>query len=64
MPRDSNAFEDYPSIKSLKKNNGNKFFIMLDRNSINAYSNIRPRLALQKWEPAGRIDDFGIFLTV
>ena len=23
-----------------------------------------PKLALQKWQPAGRIGDFGIFLTV
>ena len=37
---------------------------MLKRNSINVYSNARPQFALQKWEPAGRIGDFGIFLTV
>ena len=34
---------------------------MLERNSINVLSNARPQFALQKWEPAGRISDFGIF---
>ena len=48
MPRVSNAFEDYTSIKPLNKNKHNKFFIMLERNSINVHSNTRPQLALQK----------------
>ena len=60
MPRESNAFEDYTSIKPLK-NKHNKFFIMLERNSINVHSNIRPQLAQQKWEPAGRKGDSGNF---
>ena len=60
--RVSNDFEDYTKIKPLnKKKIHNKFFIMFERNSINVPSNIRPHLALQKWEPAGRISDFGIF---
>ena len=37
---------------------------MLEGNSINVYSNTRPPLALQKWEPAGGIGDFGNFLKV
>ena len=49
-----------------KKNKHNKFFIMLKRNSVNVHWNILPQLALQiwqKWEPAGRIGDFGDFLN-
>ena len=34
---------------------------MLERKSINVHSNTLPQLALQKWEPAGRIGDCGIF---
>ena len=45
------------------KNKHNKFFIMLERNSINAHSKTRPQLTLQKWESAGRIGDFGNFLN-
>ena len=38
----------------------NKLFIMLERNSVNVHSNQHsPQLALQKWEPDGRIADFG-----
>ena len=37
MPRVSNAFEDYTSIKP--KNNHNKFFIMLKPISVNGHSN-------------------------
>ena len=38
---------------------------MLERNPVNVYSNQHsPQLALQKWEPDGRIADFGNFLTV
>ena len=44
-------------------NKRNKFFIMLERNSINAHSKTRPQLTLQKWESAGRIGDFGNFLN-
>ena len=47
-----------------KKNKHNKFFIMFKRNSVNVHWNILPRLALQiwqKWEPASRWGDFGIF---
>ena len=45
------------------------FFIMLKRNSINVHSNTRHSShckfgACQKWEPAGRIGDFGNFWTV
>ena len=36
MPRVSNAFEDYTSIKPLNKNKHNKF--LLERNSINVHS--------------------------
>ena len=35
----------------------------MERNSINVHSNTRPQLALQKWEPAGRIGDFGQFFN-
>ena len=35
----------------------------MERNSINVHSNTRPQLALQKWEPAGRIGDFGNFFN-
>ena len=45
MPRVSNAFEDYTSIKPLNKNKHNKF--LLERNSINVHSNTRPQLELQ-----------------
>ena len=55
IPCVSNA---YTSIKPLN-------IIMLEGNFINVHSNTRPQLALQKWEPAGRIGDFGqFFLTV
>ena len=37
---------------------------MLERNSVNVHSNTGPHLALQKREQAGRIGDFGTFLTV
>ena len=37
---------------------------MLERNSINVLSNARPQFALQKWEPAGRISDFGFFFSL
>ena len=40
------------------KNKHNKFFIMLKRNSFNAYWKFG---ACQKWEPAGRIGDFRYF---
>ena len=36
---------------------------MLEGNSINVHSSTRPQLALQKWEPAGRIGDFGHFFN-
>ena len=44
------------------------FFIMLKRNSINVHSNTPHSShckfgACQKWEPAGRIGDFGNFLN-
>ena len=42
-----------------KKNKHNKFFIMLKRNSFNVHWKFG---ACQKWEPAGRIGDFGNFL--
>ena len=42
----------------------NKLFIMLERNSVNVHSNQHsPQLALQKWEPDGRIGDFGNFFN-
>ena len=41
MRRVSNAFKDYTSIKPLKKNKRNKFFIMLELNSIYVRSNTR-----------------------
>ena len=48
-------------IKPLnKKNKHNKFFIMLKRNSFNVHWKFG---ACQKWEPAGRIGDFGNFLN-
>ena len=48
-------------IKPLdKKNKHNKFFIMLKRNSFNVHWKFG---AYQKWEPAGRIGDFGTFLN-
>ena len=37
----------------------NKFVIMLKRNSIKFHSTPHWRLALYKWEPAGRMGDFG-----
>ena len=43
-----------------KKNKHNKFFIMLKRNSFNVHWKFG---ACQKWEPAGRIGDFGNFLN-
>ena len=36
---------------------------MLECNYINVHSDTRPHLALQKWEPAGRIGDFGNFFN-
>ena len=45
------------------KNKHNKFFIMLERNSLNAHSKTRPQLTLQKWESTGRIGDLGNFLN-
>ena len=42
------------------KNKHNKFFIMLKRNSFNAYWKFG---ACQKWEPAGRIGVFWNFLN-
>ena len=48
-------------IKPLnKKNKHNKFFIMLKRNSFNVHWKFG---ACQKWEPAGRIGDFGNFFN-
>ena len=49
-------------IKQLNnnKNKYNKFFIMLKRNSFNVHWKFG---ACQKWEPAGRIGDFGNFLN-
>ena len=56
MPRVSNAFEDYTSIKPLNnKKKHNKFFIMLKLNSIyvrpntrySSHSKSENRLALQ-----------------
>ena len=48
-------------IKPLnKKNKHNKFFIILKRNSFNVHLKFG---ACQKWEPAGRIGDFGNFLN-
>ena len=41
MPRVSNAFKDYTSIKPLNKKKDNKFFIMLKLNSIYVRSNTR-----------------------
>ena len=49
MPRLSNAFVDYTSIKPLnEKLRHNKFFIMLEGNTINVHSNTRPHLTVQK----------------
>ena len=46
-------------IKPLnKKNKHNKFLIMLKRYCINVHCKFGAR---QKWEPAGRIGDFGNF---
>ena len=54
-------------IKSLnEKNKHDKFFIMLKRTSVNVDSNTGLRSHwkfFQKWEPAGRIGDFGNFLN-
>ena len=37
---------------------------MLERNSVKVHSNQHsPQLALQKWEPDGRIADFGNFFN-
>ena len=48
-------------IKPLnKKDKHSKFFIMLKRNSFNVHWKFG---ACQKWEPAGRIGDFGNFLN-
>ena len=49
-------------IKQLNnnKNKYNKFFIMLKRNSFNVHWKFG---ACQKWEPTGRIGDFGNFLN-
>ena len=57
----------YKTIK-WNKNKRNKFFIMLKRNSINVHSNTRHSSyckfgTCRKWEPAGRIGDFGNFLN-
>ena len=50
-------------IKPLnKKNEHNKFFIMLKCNSINVHSNT-PQLASQKSTPDGHIRDFGNFFN-
>ena len=60
MPRESNAFEDYTSIKPLK-NKHNKFFIMLERNSINVHSNTRPSRTANLRTGWPYLGDFGIF---
>ena len=49
----------YKAINKQKKHN--KFFIMLKRNSFKFLCKFSTCLKL---EPAGRIGDFGIFLTV
>ena len=48
----------YKNIK--QKNKHNKFFMMLKRNSFNVHWKFG---TCQKWEPAGRIGDFGNFLN-
>ena len=65
MPRVSNDFEDYTSIKPLNKNKHNKF--LLERNSINVHSNTRPQLELQNenrlplyWSCLGNWGEFQI----
>ena len=66
MPRVSNSFEDYRSIRpSNKKNNQNKFYIMLKRNSVNVHSNTTTaRSAKVRTGWPYILGDFGIFLTV
>ena len=55
------AYQTLFSYKAInKKNKHNKFFIMLKRNSFNVHWKFG---ACQKWEPAGRIGDFGNFLN-
>ena len=56
MPRVSNTFEDYTSIKPL-----NKFFIMLERNSVNVHSNTPHSSHCKSEHPACRRGDFGHF---
>ena len=64
MPRASNAFEDYTSIKPLHENNHNKFFIMLKRNSINVHSNATTaRFAKVRTGWPYILGDFGHFLN-
>ena len=61
MPRVSNAFKVYTSLKPLIENKHDNFFIMLELNSSMFVQKHSLQLALQKWEPAGRICDFGNF---
>ena len=62
-------FPEYSKCHALNgfkiKNKHNKFFIMLERNCVNVHSNFKhsPLLALQKSEPAARIDDFENFFN-
>ena len=56
-----NAARLHIVIKPLhKKKINNKFFIMLKRNIFNVHWKFG---ACQKWQPAGRIGDFGNFLN-
>ena len=60
MPRETNAFEDYSSIKPLNKN-----IIMLKRNSVNGHSNTTTaRSAKVRTGWPSILGDFGFFLTV
>ena len=59
MPRVSNAFQDYTSIKQLNKKINIIIFLLCWSLTLVCSFKHSLQLALQKWEPAGRIRDFG-----
>ena len=60
-------FPKYSKCRALNrfkiKNKHNKFFIMLERNSVNVHSNTRHCQHCKSQNPAGRIGDFENFFN-
>ena len=63
MPRVSNAFKDYTSIKQLNKKINIIIFLLCWSLTLVCSFKHSLQPALQKWEPAGRICDFGNFFN-